>query len=354
MLFTATTVKDNLAGVERYVDGNLANGADHLIVFLDAPQAEGQAEVAVYLAAHPQVTAVSAGEQWWGEHRPRELNERQCTNANVAKQLVAQLAGDAWVAHIDGDEVLLADAGVMSAIPSSAQAVHFDVLETVSRMRWESSPTWFKHQLGEDDLTLLHTLGAIAEPTNRAYFHGHLQGKSAVRADSDAYLSLHKPIDASGFAAAAYAEPQLRHLHFESYSGEDFVRKWTAMVASGPTASFRPGRAKTAAALRRLVEKNLPQDRLEHYLLQIFERTTLDDADTLQSLGLIEEIDPLTGTHRPNALDDTAKTTLAEAFSDWVGRPKQEFFYGASAKPRKAVEPEDAGERKGFLRRRAT
>ena len=37
LVFCVSTVKDTLANLQRYVDGNLAGGADHLVVFLDAP-----------------------------------------------------------------------------------------------------------------------------------------------------------------------------------------------------------------------------------------------------------------------------------------------------------------------------
>ena len=39
----------------------------------------------------------------------------------------------------------------------------------------------------------------------------------------------------------------LEMLHYESYSGAEFVRKWTNMVTSGPSIHFGPHRMRIAA-----------------------------------------------------------------------------------------------------------
>ena len=61
MLIAVSTVMDTVEHVRRYVAGNLAGGADHVVVFLDRPRGAGQAEVAEFLDAHPQATCVRAG-----------------------------------------------------------------------------------------------------------------------------------------------------------------------------------------------------------------------------------------------------------------------------------------------------
>ena len=58
LVVCASTVKDTLANLQRYVDGNLAGGADHLVVFLDAPDDPATPEVRDFLDAHPHVTCV--------------------------------------------------------------------------------------------------------------------------------------------------------------------------------------------------------------------------------------------------------------------------------------------------------
>lgn len=332
MLLAASTIKDTAPHVRRFVEGNLAGGLDHLVVFLDHPGGAGQAEVLDYLEAHPHVTAVRAGRGWWAGARPHELNERQCTNANVARQVLREAGLDGWLFHVDGDEVARVDRDVLDAVPRTTSAVRLVVREAVSRVRWDGEPTAFKRELDDGDLALLATLGVIDEASNRDYFHGHLQGKSGVRLAADAWLTLHKAVDATGAAVETHHDERLELFHYESYSGADFVRKWTAMVEAGPRASFRPGRARTARALRALITKDLPADVLEDYLLRVFRATTEDDETTLRELGLLLETDPLAGQHRPREIDEAARRALAQGFEQWRERPKSELFRGTSAR----------------------
>ena len=78
LVVLASTVKDTLANIERYVDGNLAGGADHLVVFLDDPSDPATAEVRAFLDAHPHVTCVVTDETWWTDKgSKRKLGDEQ-------------------------------------------------------------------------------------------------------------------------------------------------------------------------------------------------------------------------------------------------------------------------------------
>lgn len=352
LLVAATTLLDTLAHVRRFVAGNLAGGLDHLVVFLDKPGAEGQDEVRAFLDAHPHVTCVPAGPGWWGEHRSRLLNERQCTNANLVKQLLAD-DPDAWVLHVDGDEVVRVDRDLVAGLPATVPAIRLAVREAVAREHWDGEPTLFKTPLDDDDLVLLQVLGVLDEADNRAYFHGHLQGKGGVRAGGPAWLTLHRPVDAEGREAPAHADDRLEVFHYESYSTEEFVRKWTAMVASGPRASHRPGRTDTARALRTLIGKGLPEATLHTHLAEIFRRTTLDAGDVLADLGLVVETDPLAGGHHPAVPVADRAAALPEGLEAWRGLDKSAFLHGT--RPTSAGEADPGSEPGGLgarLRRR--
>ena len=328
-LVAVSTIMDSPEHVRRYVEGNLAGGVDHLVVFLDKPRGARQDEVAAYLEAHPAVTCVRAGQDWWGSERPRELNERQCTNANIAKDMLAGLGlGEAWVAHVDGDEILRAHPGALAQVPTDSGA-RFSVREAVSRHSWPGEPTLFKRELPEDDLRLLHGLGLVAEPTNQSYFRGHLMGKSAVRADAPAWLTLHKPVAVDGTAWPLHVAEELEVFHYESYSAEEFVRKWTAMVASGPKASFRPDRQPVARTLRALINRGLEPDALHRQLVRFYEREIEEDADALRDLGVLVETDPLT----PVAARERASLPaeeLAAGIEAHRSQSKQKWFKGTS------------------------
>lgn len=328
MLIAVSTVMDSPAHVRRYVEGNLAGGVDHLIVFLDKPSGPEQDAVAAYLDQHPAVTCVRAGSGWWAGARPRELNERQCTNANLAKAVVAELGyADAFVCHVDGDEVLRADPAAMASLPSGTDALHFAVREAVSRRHWDGEPTLFKRELGDDDLALLHGLGLVDEPTNQSYFRGHLMGKSGVRAGADGWLTLHKVVRADGSAWPMHDDDGLELFHYESYSAEEFARKWIAMVASGPKASFRPDRQPTARTLRALINRGLEPEPLRRQLERFHARFVEEEADALHDLGVLVETDPLqpVGGRQRESLRGEELAAAIEARRE---QAKGDYFHG--------------------------
>ena len=146
-LVTASTVKDTLANVERFVDGNLAGGADHLVLFLDAPDDPATPDVRGFLDAHPHVTCVVTDDTWWTDKRPEQLNTRQRINANVVKALLTTVDWAAWVFHVDGDEIVQLDRTVLDGVPASRAVVSLAPLEAVSRKSWDGDPTWFKRLL---------------------------------------------------------------------------------------------------------------------------------------------------------------------------------------------------------------
>jgi Glycosyl transferase family 2 len=295
MLYTVSTVKESVAGLERFVARNLAGGVDHVILFVD----DFDPVVTATLDKNPHVTAIATGPNWWHGKRPRQLNARQRINANVAKAVLAAVADrDDWLFHIDGDEALQVDRAALAALGPDVDVVRLPPLEAVSRAKWPGGKvTHFKKMLAPEELTLLHVLGVIDEPTNGHYFHGHCEGKSGVRPVLDRWITLHAVHDVDQEQVDA-AIGVGRMLHYESWSGEEFVRKWLNILDSGSKVSFRPVREPTAVALRSLVRRDLPKRTVRKYLLKIFERTTEDDFETLRDLELLEEVDPLAGTHR--------------------------------------------------------
>jgi hypothetical protein len=306
MLFTASTVKDTLPNVRRFVAGNLAGGVDHLFVFLDA----ADPDVRGFLDGHPHVTCVRTDKSWWHGERPDQLNVRQRINANVVKALLSVVDGADWLFHIDADEIAQIDRAALARVPADTRVVRLAPLEAVSRKHWDGDPTWFKRLLGKNDLILLQTLGVLDKPSNGAYFHGHVDGKTGIRPGLDLWLTLHHTVDERGEKQEPWNDDGLRLLHYESFSGEEFVRKWTSILA---------------AALRTLLEAGLPERKLRDYLMRIFERTTEDDFDTLRDLGLLEEFDPLRGNHVPEALSPGAREQIDELVARLTEEPKGIF-----------------------------
>ena len=329
LVFCVSTAKDTLANLQRYVDGNLAGGADHLVVFLDAPDDPATPELREFLDGHPHVTCVVTDASWWTDKRPEQLNTRQRINANVVKALLTSVDWAGWVFHVDADEIVQLDRSVLDSVPGPQAVVSLAPLEVVSRKQWDADPTWFKRLLEPDDLTLLKALGALDRAANGDYFHGHVEGKSGLRPTTELWLTLHHVVDSDKNEVDPFTDPAaLRLLHYESFSGEEFVRKWTSILAAGPKPNFRPARDSTAIALQTLIAKGLTPEQAQPYLMRIFERTTEDDFDTLRDLGLLEYADPRSGTHVPAELPDGSLATLLDAVRR---EPKRPFHHGTPA-----------------------
>jgi hypothetical protein len=352
MLFTASTVKDTLPNLQRFVAGNLAGGVDHMVVFLDAPGATDP-EAHEFLESHPSVTCIATDDGWWQGDRPDQLNVRQRINANLAKAALSRFDWAEWVFHIDADEIAQIDRDVLSGASRDAHVVRLAPLEAVAQREWDGEPTLFKRLLDKDDLILLQTLGVIDRPHNGAYFHGHVDGKSGLRPALDLWLTLHHVVDADKTGQEPWEHPGLRLLHYESFSGEEFVRKWTSILEAGPTVNFRPAREPTAIALRTLIGKRLTAEQARPYLMRIFERTTEDDLVTLRDLGLLEEIDPRAGTHRPEPFAAGGADELAGLLERLATAPKRAFHPGQPADEVRRLLDEAASVTGGrrFLRR---
>jgi len=336
MLFTASTLKDSPENVRFFVSANLAAGVDHMFVFLDSPREPDQQQVADFLDAHARVTCVRAGSGWWGEDRPAGLNVRQRINANWARSVLEPFDWAEWLFHIDGDEVALLERTALASVPSGTDAVWLPPLEAVSEPRPEARPTLFKRLLDDADLNLLHVLDALPAPTNQAYFHGHVMGKSGVRPASGLGLTLHDAVSPDGVSQPRHQDPEVRLLHYDAVSGEEFVRKWSALAGAGH-ARYRASRAPMARALKTLVEKDVPAAVRERHLHRIYDLTTRDDVALLAELGLLEQVVPDALGRAPRDLPEGAAGRLAARVEELRHEPKRPFYVAEAAPARDAA-----------------
>jgi hypothetical protein len=193
-------------------------------------------------------------------------------------------------------------------------------------------------------------LGAIDAATNQAYFHGHILGKSGVRPSSGLALTLHDAISADGKRQPRHEDDRLRLLHYDAASGEEFIRKWTALATAGPT-RYRRSRAPMARALRTLAGKDVPDEVREKYLWRIYEITTRDDVELLGELGLLEDIDPEQGDSTPEALPEDAERELAARVEELSSWPKPPFFVADARADRARVANGQSTPRSGRAQR---
>ncbi|WP_139978213.1 glycosyltransferase family 2 protein [Nocardioides litoris] len=309
MIVTVSTVKDTLPNIQRFVEGNLAGGADHLVVFLDQG---GNRAVESWLDSRPEVTAVVTNTAYWNNNRPHLLNKRQRVNANVAKAALAFSPWADWLFHVDADEVVRIDRAALDAVPAHVRGVVLRPLEVVSVLHPDGEPRQFKRLLEPDELDLLHQLGVLAEPTNSRYFRSHVIGKVGIRPRLDVWLGIHKAVNRDDERIFVKPDPGLRLLHYESYSGDDFVRKWTNMVSSGPKMHFGEHRQVLADGLKTLVEGDLPPETKARYLERVYRTYMEDPVADLDRLGLLVEVDVRRPTHTPTPLPDADRALLRE------------------------------------------
>lgn len=321
MIVTVSTVKDHLPNVQRFVEGNLDGGVDHMVVLLDARAPQ----VKAWLDSRPEVTALVTDETWWRGQRPALLNRRQNVNANLVRHVLGSLGWAEWLFHVDADEVLQLDRSQLAGIPAREPAVSAPPLEVVSVAEPQGHPELFKRLLTDGELHLVTALGLLAEPTNSRYFRSHIAGKVGIRPDADLWLGIHKATDASGRRLRLVRRPGVEMLHYEAFSREDFVRKWVAMVGSGPRVNFGTHRLGLATALRTLVEMELDEETRSRYLARFYDRHMADPVEDLGALGLLERRPHLSRGHRPTPLGPERRDALRAALEAWRTQDKRQF-----------------------------
>lgn len=298
MIVAVSTVKDSPERLGRWVERNLANGVDHLVVFVD----DSDPDVLAALAGD-HVTPIDS-RSWWGELRPARLNDRQRINANAVRAVGTAVSGVDWVLHLDGDEVAVIDRAQFDELPVDTNAVRLAPLEAVSRPAWpDGEVTEFKRLLTQPELDVLHALGGITKATNNEYFHGHVGGKVAMRPVDDLWLGTHHVVNEHREKQPAFGAPWLSLLHYESHTADEFVRKWTNLATSGGRVFTRGARATLATAVRGLIELDISAEARRDVMLELFDRHVRDDVELLDRLGLLVRMTPAEGEHRPSVAD---------------------------------------------------
>lgn len=320
MICTVSTVKDSPENVSRFVSRNLSAGADHMFVFLDEPDA-GVEEL---LRDHEHVTTVVTDESYWGGSRPDNLNVRQVVNANLTNCLLAPLEWPTWLFHIDGDECLDVDKDWLLNAPTSVRSVRLAPLEAVSLAEPVGEVVQFKRLLDRHELALLYTLGLIDDRLNQEYFHGHVRGKSGIRPALDIKLRVHGTRGRVGEKVEQATGTHLRLLHFDSYSSDEFVRKWLAHGGTS-AASARDRTAAVRSAVHAVsANPSLSEDRRRHYLREIFTRWVEDPVETLGELGYLVEVPPKT-SEVPTPLVPDQRIELGQLLGQLLARKKDAY-----------------------------
>lgn len=293
MLLVVTLMRDSADGVHRFIDRNLRHGADGVVVFLD----HGSDPVTVPEPLRDHVVLRRLDEAW-DPAAVRSLNGRQRVLANLAHHACARAGAVDWMFFIDGDEVALLDREVLASVPREYAVARLWPLESVSDPE-ASDRTLFKRLLTPGELEALVDRGLLERPSNGRYFHGHTSGKVGIRPGSAVRLKMHSAKSEDGEKVACYEDPRLRHLHLESWSFEEFVRKWEMLAGSGKPPGVLGRRRRILRAFLEL--QDLPPPRRVRRQRRLYDKFVREDAAALLDAGVLERVDPEAVTARPRS-----------------------------------------------------
>lgn len=323
MICTVSTVKDSLPNVINFVKRNLAAGADHMFVFVEG----GNHDVFQFLDDHRHVTVVDTEGGYWHNGRPTNLNARQTMNANLVNYMLAGVESAEWLFHLDGDECLDIDKERLQDLGPEIEYVRLATKESVSTSATElGDSVYFKRLLNEDELALLSILGVITAPRNRKYFHGHVSGKIGIRPSMAYGIRIHEAKRLQGPTPENFRADWLNVLHYESFTPEEFLRKWTVHIEAGKQTNFRDDKELVRGAITGILnDAHLSEDQKKQYLLEIYKRRLEDDVTTLLELGLIEEIQQSRHQNRPEVFSGKDLSTIETVLAELVAVEKGYF-----------------------------
>lgn len=328
LICTVSTILDTVENVAEFVARNQRAGADHMFICLDGDTPD----VADYLAGVDHVTAVRTDNTYWGNRPPPGLNSRQMINANLVCAALSAFPCVRWLFHLDGDECLDIDRAELLAAPPDVPAVHLGVLESVSQADLLRPEPLFKRQPTPDELALLQVLGVIDRPRLSGYFRGHVAGKPGIRPRLDLQLRIHRVQNRDGGRVAELRSPHLNVLHYDCWSPDEFLRKWSAHLVAGSGKSVGR-RALVRQAISAVTANDALDDQQRHaVLMAVYRAAIADDVTTLAGLGLLVSPPDERHCHRPRGLpaDDT---DAIHRLVSRLARADKSFFRTAGGGP---------------------
>jgi hypothetical protein len=254
-----------------------------MFVMLDA----SEEQVEGFLSQHPHVTCVVTDEAYWHGRRHPQLNVRQNANANLIRVLLTPFEWAGWLFHIDGDECLDIDKERLCRLGDDVRAVQLRTLEAVSAESrdWDGS---FKRLLSFEELCLLHGLGVLDQPRNQTYFNGYTTGKAGIRPSLDYNLRIHRAKFDDDTPVKPFSAGFLRVLHYESFSADEFVRKWSTHIGGPANSVFGEKKQRLRGAIEAVLRnESLTDEGKRGYLLDLYRRNVADAAETLDDLGFL-------------------------------------------------------------------
>ena len=216
------TVKASATDILNFAAYYLELGASHIWIYLDAPNPEAKA----LLKAHPQITPVSTGENYWQKmrgKRPPMHQNRQSYNARHAYRRARDVS---WLLHCDVDELLWSEDAVathLADLPEHCHVARVRPQEALAPTTESTEPHLFKAFIREAEVR--NRLVAEVYPTFSPYLKGgfvsHVAGKIFVRTGHDNMrLKIHNVLqnDTLNPGHMELTDMALLHLHTTSWA----------------------------------------------------------------------------------------------------------------------------------------
>ncbi len=218
------TIKADTCDILDFVAHHLELGADHIWIYLDAPNPEAKAA----LKAHPNVTPVSTGDGYWEKARGQRPNMHQNRQSYNARHAYGRAQGVTWLLHIDVDEFLWPEQPVatqLAAVPADCLVARVRPAEAMSSdgvTDAQSGMYWFKKFMADKGQRtgLVDEIYPNFGPYVKGGFLSHVAGKIFIRTGQrDMRIKIHNVLQ-NGVQNPGQVElsgMQLLHLHSTSW-----------------------------------------------------------------------------------------------------------------------------------------
>ena len=141
-------------------------------------------------------------------------------------------------------------------------------------------------------------------------------------------MAIHTAGDAAEtMSLHALEDPAYTMLHYESPNGDQFVRKWRALLASGGSVGQRMVRRRFGNEVDAPEPTlGLPDEETTARLEHLYQEHVADDVETLRRLNLLQHHDPDTWTHNPEPIPHSEARRWAEAVAQMRRAPKSSYL----------------------------
>lgn len=223
-----STIKAPAEAILNFSAHHLEAGAHRLLIYLDAPCPEARP----FLIAHPKIRVFDCDDGFWAKHRPKggkpkKVEVRQSLNATHAYR--RQSDDLAWLAHIDVDEFLWANAPIGEILTSVPAASNWARTRPIEMLSKDSTSGFDKIAFkafipaGPDRSKIVERLYPRFGDYLKGGFLSHVAGKLFIRTGlAGARLRIHNVFQKNKVVSGGHELPEIDLCHLHATTWEDW------------------------------------------------------------------------------------------------------------------------------------